>query len=103
MVTWNRLIGYVHRHISVLYLFCSRDFSICTNFDLFRKKKFKQLIYKESISFGSLMSLWVYIIGGLQSYRGIDKMGEINLLKVPRLIGRTYKLYWDEYYKEALV
>lgn len=66
--------------------------------DLFRKKEFNQVIYKGIVSLGSLMgSMGVYVIvskyviGGLQSYKGIDKMGEINLLKVPRLIGRAYK------------
>lgn len=66
--------------------------------ELFRKKDFCEIIRKGIVSFGSLMfsmGLYVliskYVIGGLQSYKGIDKMGEINLLKVPRLIGRAYK------------
>ncbi len=66
--------------------------------DLFRKKEFGKVIRKGIISLGSLIAsmgcyvFWTkYVIGGLQEYKGIDKMGEINLLKVPRLIGRAYK------------
>lgn len=66
--------------------------------DLFRKKEIDKVIKKGVISLGSLiasMGIYVllskYVIGGLQDYKGIDKMGEINLLRVPRLIGRAYK------------
>lgn len=66
--------------------------------DLFRKKDFYKIIQKGIVSLVSLMASMVfyvliskYVIGGLQSYKGIDKMGEVNLLRVPRLIGRAYK------------
>ena len=67
-------------------------------FDLLRKKNFDDVIKKGIVSLGSLIGslgiyliLSKYVIGGLQEYKGLDKMGEINLLKIPRLIGRAYK------------
>lgn len=66
--------------------------------DLLRKKEVSQVIKKGFISLGSLMAsmgiyvvLSKYVFGGLQEYKGIDKMGEINLLEVPRLMARAYK------------
>ena len=67
-------------------------------FDLFRGKEVNQVIKKGVVSLGSLiasMGIYVFlsrfVIGGLQDYKGIDKMGEVSLLRIPRLIGRAYK------------
>ena len=66
--------------------------------DLFRKKDMGKVIRKGFVSLGSLIaSMGIYevlskhVFGGLQDYKGVDKMGEIDLATLPIQIGRAYK------------
>lgn len=66
--------------------------------DLLRQKEFKQVMQKgvvSLISLGTSMGLYVFIsksvFGGLSDYKGISTMGQINLLELPKEIGRAYK------------